>query len=244
MSASTDAITGKTILITGAAGGIGRALVAAFATAGARRIVAAARRAQPGPSGVVEQRMLDVTDARAATAAATEIGDIDILINNAGVNALARVLDPSAGDAAVREMAVNYFGTLNMIRAVAPGMQRRGSGLIMNVLSAVSHVNMPGMGSYSASKAAALSLTQAVRAELAPHGIRVCALFPSVVDTPMAARLTLPKLSPEEVAAAAIAGIRRGEEDIYLGTAAGLYARWREDPKAVERQMAGMLPRK
>jgi short-subunit dehydrogenase len=139
-------------------------------------------------------------------------------------------------------MEVNYFGLLNMVRAFAPAMQRRKHGTIVNMLSMVSLVNIPRMGTYCASKAAAWSLTQAIRAELMPHGIHVCAVFPSATETTMTAHLNIPKLKPAMVADAVIGAIRDGVEDAQEGLIHDdVYTALRTDPKSVERQMAARL---
>jgi short-subunit dehydrogenase len=98
------------------------------------------------------------------------------------------------------------------------------------------------MATYCASKAAAYSATQAIRAELAPFGIHVCTMLPSATDTPMSAHLTVPKLKPETVAGAVIAAIRDRVEDAHEGLIHGeLFDLLRKDPKAAERQMAAKL---
>ncbi len=240
MSDGEHAFHGKTVLVTGADGGLGRCLVAAFGTAGAR-VIAATRhgRAAPGAQALA----LDVTDPAAIETAAKMAGAVDILVNNAGVNGNGRMFAPGAVADAEAEMAVNYFGTLNMIRAFAPLMRERGRGVIANILSILAHANLPLCATYSASKAAAWSLTQAARAELARFGIRVHAIFPPVLDTAMAAHIPGPKMSPDDAAAEILQALREGREDAFLGAAKDGYARVREDPKAVEAAMASRLPK-
>jgi NAD(P)-dependent dehydrogenase (short-subunit alcohol dehydrogenase family)/uncharacterized OB-fold protein len=239
-------ISGKTILVTGADGGIGRALVKAFLDAGAAKVVAAVRQGaeQAGGDSRVERIALDVTDSNSIQRAADRLGpSIDILVNNAGVTSASGLLDADTMDGARREMDVNYFGTLAMIRAFAPHLKKRRQGVIVNVLSVLAHVCLPSMGSYCASKAATLSLTQGVRAELLPWGVRVCAIFPSTVDTPASEDSPPPKLSPAQVAAAVVKMIQDGIEDHYPGSiASDLAAAIRQDGKTVEREMALGLP--
>ena len=140
-------------------------------------------------------------------------------------------------------MQVNYFGTLAMIRGFAPHFSARKQGVIVNVLSVLAHVSLPSMGSYCASKAATLSLTQGVRAELLPWGVRVCAVFPSTVDTAASADSPPPKLAPAQVASAIVTMIRDGSEESYPGAiASDLAGALRADAKAVEREMALGLP--
>ncbi len=111
-------------------------------------------------------------------------------------------------------------------------------GVIVNVLTVLAHACLPSMGSYCASKAAALSMTQGVRAELMPWGVRVAAVFPSTVDTPTSAESPPPKLRPAEVAEAVVTMILNGTEDHYPGRiASDLYAGWRDSHKVVEREL-------
>jgi NAD(P)-dependent dehydrogenase (short-subunit alcohol dehydrogenase family) len=239
-------VKGRTVLVTGADGGIGRALVDAFVKAGAARVWAATRKPAKaaGEDAVVRPLQLDITDGKSVAAAAKAAGaDLDILVNNAGVTAIAGLLDADTTEGARREIEVNYLGTLEVIRAFAPSMKTRGQGVIVNVLTVLAHVNLPSMGSYCASKAAALSMTQGVRAELMPWGVRVAAIFPSTVDTPASADSPPPKLRPAQVAGAVVAMIRDGTEDHYPGRfAADLHAGWRDSPKVVERELGLGLP--
>jgi NAD(P)-dependent dehydrogenase (short-subunit alcohol dehydrogenase family)/uncharacterized OB-fold protein len=239
-------ISGRTVLITGAGGGIGRALVKAFLDAGAGKVIAATRTAdaRSDDDARVSRIALDVTDPSSLQAFFGKTSpEIDILVNNAGVTAASGLLDADTMDGARREMDVNYFGTLATIRALAPHLRQRRQGVIVNVLSVLAHVCLPSMGSYCASKAATLSLTQGVRAELLPWGIRVCAIFPSTVDTPASADSPPPKLSPAQVAAAVVKMIQDGVEEVYPGSiASDLAAALRQDSKAVEREMSMALP--
>lgn len=240
-------VKGKTVLVTGADGGIGRALVEAFVKAGATRVWTASRKPLPGvpdESAIVRPVRMDVTDVASVEAAvAATGGEVEILVNNAGVTAISGLLDADTIDGARQEMEVNYLGTLNVIRGFAPAMKRRGQGVIVNVLTVLAHANLPSMGSYCASKAAALSMTQGVRAELMPWGVRVAAIFPSTVDTPASADSPPPKLRPGQVAEAVVRQIIDGTEDVYPGRiAADLYAGWRDSHKVVERELGMALP--
>jgi NAD(P)-dependent dehydrogenase (short-subunit alcohol dehydrogenase family)/uncharacterized OB-fold protein len=239
MSDPNCEITGKVVLITGAPGGIGRALTAAFREAGAAEVIAIC-----GPSASAGPTTLDVTDRVAVEALAASLGGrVDILINNAGFNGNSAMLAATDESHARREMEVNYFGLLNMVRAFSPAMRARGQGVIVNMLSVLSHVSLPAIGSYCASKAAALSLTQAVRAELAPWGVRVCSILPGAVDTRMSAQSPPPKLAPAQLANAIVRALREGLEDVYPGAMAeGMHAALRLDAKALEKEMASRLP--
>jgi NAD(P)-dependent dehydrogenase (short-subunit alcohol dehydrogenase family) len=236
-------IEGKTVLITGARGGIGQALVQAFRAAGAGLVIGASRgSAEFGPG--TRAISFDVTDAAAVAAAAVELGEtVDIIVNSAGFNSNRGVFEAIDDDTARREMEINYFGVLNVARAFAPAFRRRRSGLIVNVLSSLAYVNVPAMGSYCASKAAARSLTQALRGEFAPYGVHVCGFYPGVVDTPMSAHIPPPKLAPAQVGIELLQAIREGADDYHTsGGCQALVESLRTDPKAVERHMAARLP--
>ena len=244
-----DPIRGAVALVTGTSRGIGPHLVRALLEAGASRIYCAARNpAQTAaliasaPDRLVPMK-LDVTSDADAEAAAARAGDVTLLVNNAGLNFN---LAFSAADAmanARAEMETNYLGPLRLCRAFAPVLRRNGGGTIVNMLSILAHMNLPMMGSLCASKAAALSLTQALRAELASQGTRVVGVLPGAVDTDMTRGLTIPKLAPNEVAGAVIDGLRRGLDEIYPGDmAAGVAFGLALDPKTVEQQFAQFLP--
>src|SRR5262249_55552482 len=158
-------------LVTGANRGIGRSFVGQLLAHGARRVYAAARRTSDlepvvalDPSRVVAIE-LDVTNLDQVSAAAAAAKNVNLLINNAGVADAGSVLDVSP-DAARRDMEVNYFGTLAVARAFAPVIEANGGGGLVNLLSVVSLASIPGIGVYNASKAAAWSLTQSLRADL------------------------------------------------------------------------------
>jgi NAD(P)-dependent dehydrogenase (short-subunit alcohol dehydrogenase family) len=111
---------------------------------------------------------------------------------------------------------------------------------VLNMLTILARVNLPFMGSYCASKAAALSLTQGLRAELGPKGVRVVAAMPGAIDTRMTAVLSIPKMTTADATAEILDGFEAGEEEIYVGEMArGLAEGLAKDPKGVERQLAG-----
>jgi short-subunit dehydrogenase len=168
---------------------------------------------------------------------------VTLLINNAGINRSCALLAAPDLQAARAEMETNYFGTLAMCRAFAPVLKANGGGAIVNMLSILGRVNLPLMGSLCASKAAGLSLTQGVRAELAKQGTTVIAVMPGAVDTDMSRDFPPPKMPPREVADAALAALERGHEDVYPGDMAqGVSQGLAADPKAVEKQFAAYLP--
>jgi NAD(P)-dependent dehydrogenase (short-subunit alcohol dehydrogenase family) len=242
-------IAGSIALVTGANRGIGRTYVAALLAGGARKIYATSRRvdavadlAKANP-GRIETLALDITDAAAVAASAARCRDVTLLINNAGINRSSALLAAPDPQAARAEMETNYFGTLAMCRAFAPVLKANGGGAIVNMLSILGRVNLPLMGSLCASKAAELSLTQGVRAELARQGTAVIAVMPGAVDTDMSRDFPPPKMPPREVADAALKALEQGHEDVYPGDMAqGVSQGLAADPKAVEKQFAAYLP--
>jgi len=227
-------------LVTGATGGLGRALVELLALRG-YRVIAAARNPDrlPGIAGVTSLR-LDVTDRRSIEAAMPALRAVDVVINNAGLNlgdGIAICRDPEAAE---REMQVNFFGPLRLARAMVPLMKERGGGAIVNILSLLALAPLPLCGSYSASKAAAHSMTQAMRAELRRWNVRVIGVYPGPIDTAMAADLPEPKEPPSAVALAVVDALDGGQDEVFPGAVAqDLGAMWRANPKALEALFAG-----
>jgi NAD(P)-dependent dehydrogenase (short-subunit alcohol dehydrogenase family) len=207
-----------TALVTGANRGFGRHLAAQLLERGASRVYAAARDATTiDLPGVVPLR-LDITDPDDVARATDVAGDITILINNAGVGAREPLL---TGDLAqIRAfMDTNYYGTLSMLRAFVPILTRNaadaGGAAVLNVLSALSWVHPGPQGGYSASKTAALALTDAVRDELRADDVQVTGLFAGFMDTDMAARVpAAAKSDPAVIAARALDGIEAGLDEV------------------------------
>ena len=176
-------------LVTGAARGIGRAFVDAFLAAGAEKVYAGVRTVEAAAAmGGIDPRIvpviLDTTRPEQVAAAAALATDVDILVNNAGVLFYADFMTSPSLDNARQEMEVNYFGPLNTARAFAPALQSN-NGAIVNVLSVAALTYIPQVGSYNPSKAAARSMTEGVRHELAPSGVHVYAVYAGGYDTDM-----------------------------------------------------------
>jgi short-subunit dehydrogenase len=236
---------GAVVLVTGANRGLGRSLVGASLEAGARRVYATARDAskleevmQQAPDKVVPLA-LDVGDARSIEAAAARATDVTLLINNAGVLASYGVLAASPAQIE-QDFAVNFYGMLATTRAFLPALERSSRSALVNVLSVVSFASMPALGGYSAAKAAAFSITQALRGELANKAVGVHAVFPGPIDTDMVRSFEMAKTSPDAVARAIIEGVEQGLEEILPDpTARQMFEVWKRDPKQLERQLSG-----
>ena len=232
-------IEGKRVLVTGAGRGLGRALVEAFVEAGAGEVVAGVRKREDHDavrSERVTPVQLDVTsDADVETLA--RMGAIDILVNNAGLAGFGNPLTMSFA-AAEEEVAVNYLGVLRVTRAVAPGMIARHDGMIVNVATAFAKVNLPIVGTYCATKAALLSLGQALRAYLDGEGVRVITVLPTTIDTDMSRGADVPKMAKEFVAAEILAAIRDERHDPPIGDEAkGVLEGLSKDALAVEKML-------
>jgi short-subunit dehydrogenase len=238
-------IEGRRVLITGASRGLGRTLAFAFARAGAREVFAGARKAEDierlrSDAQAIDAPIipikLDVTNDEDIHAIAT-LGFVDILVNNAGVASYGNPLQMNFADAAA-EMSVNYFGALRMARALAPAMIERGEGMIVNIATAFAKVNLPLVGTYCASKAALLSLGQALRAYLGDKGVHVMTVMPTTIDTDMSKGADVPKMTTEFVAAEILRHVRAETIDPPIGDeAAGILEGLLKDPVAMEKMI-------
>jgi NAD(P)-dependent dehydrogenase (short-subunit alcohol dehydrogenase family) len=238
-------LSGRTFLVTGAAGGIGRALIDALLAHSPRKIYAAD--VADGPTHAapqVERVRIDITDHAAVDRMARQCADVEVLVNNAGINLRGAFIAPDSLDAARREMEVNYFGTAAMCRSFAPVLAANGGGAIVNVLSILAKVTNPPLGSYCASKAALLRLTECIRAELASQKTFVMAAMPWAVDTPMSGPFPGSKSAPAEVAAGIVEALVADMEDVvFHEKSLEIERRLREDPKGLEREFAMTLKR-
>jgi NAD(P)-dependent dehydrogenase (short-subunit alcohol dehydrogenase family) len=192
-----DGFDGKTVLVTGASSGIGRATALAFGATGARVVLVARRREQlqevadaiEAGGGAALVAPADVTRPEAVRecmqAALERFESIDVVVNNAGVLVPSRVIDLEPGDLAAM-FAVNVFGALAVMQESVRIMQGRGDGCIVNVASLAGRRGVTPLGGYCASKFALVGLTEALRTELHGSGIHVALVMPGVIDTPMA----------------------------------------------------------
>ncbi|MCA9623847.1 MAG: SDR family oxidoreductase [Myxococcales bacterium] len=240
---------GKKVMVTGGSSGIGLAFATEAARLGAKPILVARR---PEPLEEAKRRIeaevrgaevdtlsLDVADEDAVESvmgAYLEKGRVDHLVNNAGIAMPGRFVELDK-DEFRKMMDVNYFGAVHMTRAVLPAMTARREGHILNVSSLAGVLAIYGYTAYSASKFALHGFSQALRAELWPHGVQVSVCFPPDTDTPQLAYEnqfkpaetkaiagTVKTLSPEVVAQSMIAGMARGRFEIYPDVASHMVA--------------------
>lgn len=189
---------------------------------------------------------LDLTNGRQVSQLAGSIGGkVDIVINNAEVHRGFGIGARRGTDVAKAEMDINYFGFLRLAQEFGPALKGRSADgttsatAWVNLLSIYALSNFPPHGTFSASKAAAYSLAQCLRAEMRPAGIRVINVFPGPVDDEWSQHLPPPKLAPSALANAVVKALRDGVEDVYPGDVAQEWLeRWRDNPKVLERELA------
>jgi NAD(P)-dependent dehydrogenase (short-subunit alcohol dehydrogenase family) len=204
-------VKGSIALVTGANRGLGARLVDQLLDAGASKVYATARDPRNvGPAVSRDPRVtvlpLDVTDEASVAAAAKVATDVTLLVNNAGVLGFGGVLDGDL-DLFQRDMLTNQIGLLRVSRAFVPILTSNAPGAIVNVLTLIALAPVAGMAGYCASKAAAHSVTQSLRAELRDSGIEVVGAYPGGIDTDMLAGVEAAKAAPEGVAARIVAGV-------------------------------------
>lgn len=219
-------VAGLTVAVTGAARGIGAAIAARLAGAGAhvvlgdRDLPALTRTAAALPGTLPVE--LDVTDQASVQAfldrTEAAFGPVDVLVNNAGVMWVGPYADEPE-QAARRQFEVNVHGVRHGFLAAAPRMRARGRGQIVTIASAASRISPPGEATYAATKHAVYGYAAAVRQELRSTGVQVSLVMPAVVETELAAGTShggVPRLRPETVAAAVERVIRRPRFEVFV----------------------------
>lgn len=164
--------------------------------------------------GVIPVR-LDVTRPEEVEALVRELGDVNLVVNNAGIGGSGSILDPAAIDTLRSQFETNAVGPLRLTQAFAPILAKHDSSAVINVISALSWVTLPGMtGSYSASKAAAWALSNAMRQELKAQGTEVLSLHVAFMDTVMARGVPGDKASPDDIAQMTLAALEDRQSEI------------------------------
>lgn len=229
----------QTVLITGANRGLGQALVTEALRRDAKRIYAASRQPVQHSDDRVTPLIIDVTNNDQIRKAVESIEALDVLVNNAGVSVPDDLGDREAFD---RHLAVNLYGTLDVTQAFLPALTH-SQGTVINIVSLGALAAVPLLPAYSVSKAAALSLSQSLRALLAGQGVAVRTVLPGPIDTDMVRDLPVPKTPPETVAQAIFDGIEGGRDDIFPDPYSQMFASgWdRGVTKELERQNAALV---
>ena len=204
-------LDGRTVLVTGANGGLGEQFVAQALERGARKVYAATRKPRQWDDARVQALALDITDPQAIAEAAALAADVDLLVNNA---AIAPAKDSLSGNEEElrRIFETNFFGTLRLANAFAPVLASHGGGTILNILSAAAWIGL-GTG-YAVSKAAMWSATNGLRFQLQEQNTQVIGLLVGMVDTPMSARWEVPKVTAASVVSQAYDGVANGAMEI------------------------------
>ena len=202
------------VLVTGANRGLGLAFTKALLAAGAAKVYAAARDPASVTQAGVQAIRLDVTNTGEVAAAARDLGDVTLLVNNAGIARGSSFLAPGGIEAQRAELETNFFGPLATIRAFAPVLARNGGGAVINVRSALSWVSSPAFATYCASKSAAWSLSNGLRQELRGQGTQLLALHVGYMDTDMVRAVTAPKADPDDVVRQTLEALEAGKAEI------------------------------
>jgi short-subunit dehydrogenase len=231
-------LRGSTVIVTGASTGIGRETARLFTCAGSNVVLASrneerlaqAARQLEGYAGRALAVPADVTDRQAVEAMVTraveEFGGVDILVNNAGIGLWAALADGSIENMR-RVFEVNLFGAIHCIQAVVPHMRRQRRGQIINVSSIAGKIAGPYEGAYAASKYALAAVSDALRLELAGHGIAVVTVYPGLTETRfhdnVLKEMQLPPppgvarpVPPVQVARAIIRAARKDQREVYV----------------------------
>lgn len=208
-------VEGTTALVTGANRGIGKAFAEELLQRGAAKVYAAVRDVASVTDPRVVAVAMDVTDAARVAAVAGELGDVELVVNNAGIGIASTPLGATLDDARA-ELEVNYLGLVSTTQAFAPVLAANGGGAFVNVLSVVSWVGAPHLATYAASKSAAWGFTNAARVQLKLQGTQVVAVHTGYVDTDMAATLDGDKIPPQAVAASALDALEAGRSEAIV----------------------------
>jgi len=233
----------KTVFVTGANRGIGKALVESLLKKGVRKVYAGARDSSSLPNfedDRVTPVKLDITDKDQIDKVSKAAEDTEILINNAGVAAFTDFLEGPL-ELIERDMNTNYYGTLNMIRSFVPVLQTKKDAAIVNVVTIGAFVNFPMLGGYCASKSALFSMSQGLRMQLAPQGINVHTVNPGPIDTDMAKDFDTEKTSPEVTAQNIVDELSAGTADIFPDPGGkGMFDVWKKDYRELENMVSQM----
>lgn len=226
-------IENSVALVTGANRGLGAAFAHGLLASGAARVYAAARDPATVSSPDVVPVRLDVTRPDEVAALARELDDVTLLVNNAGILETGPLLAPTSLESLHRQLEVNAVGPLRLVQAFAPVLAANGGGAVINMLSVLSWLTLADVsGAYSASKAAAWALSNALRQELKVQRTELLSVHAAFIDTDMARGLPGPKSAPEEIVRQAIAALEAGQSELLADpTSRGVHAGLVAEPR-------------
>lgn len=209
----------RTVLVTGANRGIGKSIVQVFLQNGAQKVYAAARNLESLDSLIAENPdrviplLIDLNKADTITAAAKIARDVEVIVNNAGMLNTVNPISEDAVTALQEEMEVNVYGLIRMAQAFAPILKANGGGALVQLNSVASMKSFADMATYSASKAAAYSITQALKDVLKEQGTQVVSVHPGPIATDMAVQAGIDEIAePAELVPQAIIAALSADE--------------------------------
>ncbi len=214
-------IKNKTVFVSGANRGIGKAIVEEFINQGAKKVFLGVRNTsntkelEEKYGNRVQSVQLDVTDANSINNLPSSLSEVDILINNAGVLVNGTVESEGFEESLQQNLEVNTYGVIRLTNKFLPTLKEKSEAAILTIGSLVSLGSMPMLGTYSISKAAVQSVIQAYRAHLSDHNILVSGIYPGPIETDMTDGFEMDMDSTENVAKAIAHGLEEGQEYIF-----------------------------